>query len=146
MDLGHEESTLLLTNQLRRSPSKLIERYARRMVIENSIAEAIDFFHMDALSSAMAMKVNCDLQLTLMGNSLYRFLESKVSNGYQVAGASHIFRALVNATARVSLTHNDILLRFQKRAHNPLLLAAGSDQNSAHVTWLGGKRVRLQLG
>ena len=61
MDLGHEEPTLLLTNHLRRAPSKLIERYAQRMVIENSIAEAINFFHMDALSSAVAMKVNCDL-------------------------------------------------------------------------------------
>src|SRR5262249_25529868 len=31
-DLGHDEPTLLLTNQLRRSPSRLIERYARRML------------------------------------------------------------------------------------------------------------------
>ena len=29
-DLGHEDPTLLLTNQLRRSPVKLIERYAQR--------------------------------------------------------------------------------------------------------------------
>jgi hypothetical protein len=45
-DLGHEEPTLLLTNQLRRSPVQLIGRYAQRMLIENGI----DFFHMDALS------------------------------------------------------------------------------------------------
>ncbi len=62
MDLGHEEPTLLLTNQLRRSPAKLISRYAQRMIIENSIADGIEFFHMDALSSSVAMKVNCDLQ------------------------------------------------------------------------------------
>jgi hypothetical protein len=42
---------LLLTNQLRRSPATLIARYAQRMVIENSIADGINFFHMDALSS-----------------------------------------------------------------------------------------------
>ena len=48
-DLGHEEPTLLLTNQLRRSPAELIGRYAQRMLIENSIADGIDFFHMDAL-------------------------------------------------------------------------------------------------
>ena len=48
-DLGHEEPTLLLTNQMRRAASTLIERYAKRMVIENSIADGIDFFHMDAL-------------------------------------------------------------------------------------------------
>ncbi len=65
MDFGHEDPTLLLTNQLTRSAAKLVGRYAKRMIIENAIADGIDFFHMDALSSAMAMKVDCDLQLTL---------------------------------------------------------------------------------
>lgn len=39
MDLGHEEPTLLLTNQLRRSPAKLIGRHAQRMIIENNISD-----------------------------------------------------------------------------------------------------------
>lgn len=146
MDLGHEEPTLLITNQLHRAPSKLIERYAQRMVIENSIAEGINFFHMDALSSAVAMKVNCDLQLTLMASSLYRLLGSRVGKGYEVAKADHIFRDFVDATAHVSLTEKNILVRFQKRAHNPLLLAARFDQTQLSVPWLGGKRLRLQFG
>jgi hypothetical protein len=58
-DLGHEEPTFLVTNQLRRAASTLIERYAQRMVIENSIADGIDVFPMDALSSAVAMKITC---------------------------------------------------------------------------------------
>ena len=49
-DLGHEDPTLLLTNQLSRSASHLIGRYAQRMLIENNIEDGIDFFHMDALS------------------------------------------------------------------------------------------------
>ncbi len=146
MDLGHEEPTLLITNQLQRAPSKLIERYAQRMVIENSIAEGINFFHMDALSSAVAMKVNCDLQLTLMASSLYRLLGSRVGKGYEVAKADHIFRDFVDATAHVSITAKDILVRFQKRAHNPLLLAARFDQTQIPIPWLRGKRLRLQFG
>ena len=59
LDLGHEEPPLLITNQRTRSAAKLIGRYAQRMLIENNIADGIDFFHMDALSSAVAMKVNC---------------------------------------------------------------------------------------
>ena len=84
-DLGHEEPTLLLTNQLNRSPCHLIGRYAQRMLIENNIEDGIDFFHMDALSSAVAMKINCDLQLTLMASSLYRLLAVRIGNGYQIA-------------------------------------------------------------
>src|SRR5271167_3177819 len=67
-DLGHEEPTLLLTNQLTRSPVPLIGRYAQRMLIENHIEDSIDFFHMDALSSAVPLKINCDLLLTLMAS------------------------------------------------------------------------------
>ena len=125
---------------------QLIERYARRMVIENSIAEGINFFHMGALFSAVAMKVNCDLQLTVMASSLDRFLDSKLGEGYEVAKADRIFRDFVNASAQVSLTEKDILVRFQKRAHNPLLLAAHFDQTRVSVQWLGGKRLRLQFG
>lgn len=146
MDLGHEEPTLLITNQLRRSPSKLISRYAQRMIIENSIADGIEFFHMDALSSAVAMKVNCDLQLTLMASSLYRLLGARIGRGYQTAKSQHIFRDFIDATASVHITEDEILVRFQKRAHNPLLIAAGFHETDIRVPWLGGKRLQLIFG
>lgn len=145
-DLGHEEPTLLLTNQLRRSPPKLITRYAQRMVIENSIEDGIDFFHMDALSSAVAMKVNCDLQLTLMASSLYRLFAYEVGNGYQAAKSRHIFRDFIDAVAKVTVTEKEILVRFQKRAHNPLLLAAGFHKKDVRIPWLDSKRLRLIFG
>jgi hypothetical protein len=145
-DLGHEEPTLLLTNQLQRSARDLIRRYAQRMVIENSIADGIDFFHMDALSSAVAMKVDCDLQLTLMASSLYRLLGQRIGNGYATAKSRHLFRDLVDATAQVTITDREIEVRFQKRAHNPLLLAAGFDKTNLPIPWLDGKRLRLVFG
>jgi transposase-like protein len=145
-DLGHEQPTLLVTNQLRLSPAKLIGRYAQRMIIENGIADGIDFFHMDALSSAVAMKVNCDLQLTLMASSLYRLLGAQLGNGYQRAKSRHLFRDFVEATARVDIGAKEISVHFQKRAHNPLLLAAGLDQAVTRVPWMGNKRLSLHLG
>jgi hypothetical protein len=145
-DLGHEEPTLLLTNQLRRSPAKLIGRYAQRMIIENNIADGIDFFHMDALSSAVAMKVDCDLQLTLMASSLYRLLAANIGNGYQTAKSRHIFRDFVDATALVSIDEQNIQVKFQKRAHNPYLIGAGFAKTETVIPWLGGKRLRLAFG
>ena len=92
------------------------------------------------------MKVSCDLQLTLMASSLYRLLGAKVGNGYANAKADHIFRDLVDTTATLTLTDTEILVHFQKRAHNPLLLAAGFATASAPVPWLGGKKLRLVFG
>jgi hypothetical protein len=145
-DLGHEEPTLLLTNQLKRTPRKLIGRYAQRMLIENGIADGIDFFHMDALSSAVALKVNCDLQLTLMASSLYRLLGSRLGNGYAAAKSRTLFRDFVEAAAEVTLTDKEVWVRFGKRAHNPLLLEAGFHRVNVAVPWLGGKRLRLAFG
>ncbi len=145
-DLGHEEPTLLLTNQLSRSPAKLITRYAQRMVIENSIADGIEFFHMDALSSAVAMKVNCDLQLTLMASSLYRLLGARISNGYEHAKSAHLFRDFVNAPAQITLSDSDLRVQFHKRAHNPLLLAADFPSTRVTIPWLQGKTLQLAFG
>jgi hypothetical protein len=145
-DLGHEEPTLLITNQLRSAAPTLIKRYAQRMLIENGIEDGIDFFHMDALSSAVAMKVNCDLQLTLMASSLYRLLASQLGNGYQTAKSRHLFRDLIDATATVELGPKEIQVRFQKRAHNPILIGAEFHRKQLKVPWLGRKTLRLIFG
>jgi transposase len=145
-DLGHEEPTLLITNQLRRSTAQLIGRYAKRMLIENEIEDGIDFFHMDALSSAVALKVHCDLQLTLMGSSLYRLLAAQIGQGYERAKSRTMFDHFVDATATIHISEHEIMVRFQKRAHNPLLLAAGFDQTEVQVPWLGRRRLRFLFG
>jgi hypothetical protein len=145
-DLGHEEPTLLLTNDLKRRPATLIGRYAQRMIIENNIEDGVDFFHMDALSSAVAMKVNCDLQLTLMASSLYRLLARRIGNGYDHAKSRHLFRDFVDASAGITITEKEIVVKYQKRAHNPLLATAGFDKTDVAIPWLGGRRLQLVLG
>jgi len=142
-DLGHPEPTVLITNQMRRGPGKLIQRYARRMIIENNIADAIDFFHMDALSSTVAMKVNCDLVLTLMASSLYRLLGHRLGNGNDTARFRTVFRNFIDATAHIELDGPRINVSFHKRAHNPQLVAAGYADEEVPVPWLGGKRLRF---
>lgn len=145
-DLGHEEPTLLLTNQLSRSPAKLIGRYAQRMLIENNIEDGVSFFHMDALSSAVALKVNCDLQLTLMASSLYRHLGQRIGNGYEIAKSRHLFNDFVDATATLQIEEKAVVVQFQKRAHNPLLVAAGFDNTDVPIPWLSNRHLRFQFG
>ncbi|MEZ6100239.1 MAG: hypothetical protein R3E01_14820 [Pirellulaceae bacterium] len=145
-DLGHDQPTLLLTNQLRRSPANLIERYAQRMLIENNIEDGVDFFHMDALSSAVALKVNCDLQLTLMASSLYRYLGQCIGNGYATAKSKHLFRDFVDATAQIIIEDKHVVVQFQKRTHNPLLMAAGFPSKEPKIPWLGNRKLQLVFG
>jgi hypothetical protein len=145
-DLGHEQPTLLLTNQLRRGAAGLIETYAKRMLIENSISDGVDFFHMDALSSVVAMKVNCDLQLTLIGSSLYRLFGAHIGGAYATAESRHIWRDFIDTSARVTITDDTVEVRFGKRAHNPYLLDAGFAETDVPVPWWEGRRLRLAFG
>ena len=145
-DLGHEQPTFLVTNQLRRSAKNLIGRYAGRMIIENGIADGIDFFHMDALSSSVAMKVDCDLQLTLMASSLYRVFAAQIGHGYETAKSRHIFRDFIDAVATVTITTQKIVVRFQKRAHNPYLIDCGLAKDGYEIPWWEGRRLEFQFG
>ena len=52
----------------------------------------------------------------------------------------------MDATAQVTIADKEIEVRFQKRAHNTLLLAAGFDKTDLPIPWLGGKHLRLIFG
>ena len=145
MELGHEEPTVLLTNHLRRAPSTLITRYAQRMLIENGISEAIQFFHLDALSSMVGLKVDFDLQITLMASSLYRLMAEKIGREYQRAQAKKIFRNLLDVSARVQIQEQQVTVHLDKRAHNPYLVASGLGDDPTPMPWFGGKTLVLRF-
>src|SRR5664280_1883736 len=126
-ELGHEHPTVLLTNDLRSAASKRITRYAQRTLIENSLADSVDFFHLDALSSAVGMKIDFDVTLTEVATGLYRML-AQLLPGYEAAKSRQIFRHFLNTGAQVEITDQRVQVTLPKRAHNPLLIAAGFSQ------------------
>ncbi len=91
------------------------------------------------------MKVNCDVQLPLMGSSLYQLLSTKVGTEYENAKSAHIFRDLVAGTAQVNISTDTITVRMHRRAHNPLLIAAGFQNTDSAIPWLQGKRLRINF-
>jgi transposase len=143
-DLGHEEPTLFLTNDTNIKAVDLVERYVHRMLIENGIAENIDFFHLDALSSAIAMQVDLDLMLTLVANGLYRQLARRLK-GFEAAPPKQIFRRFLNTPARVSVSKHEVHVSIRRCAHHPLLLAGGSLDATPHVPWWQGRRLHLEI-
>ena len=144
--LGHDKPTLLLTNQLDAKAAELVDRYARRMVIENAIAESIDFFHMDALSSAVPLKIDADLQFTLMAGTLYRLLARRIGHGHQSERARQLFNRFVRTAAKIRISQECVEVRLGRRAHNPLLIAAGFGEDRPTIPWLGNKQLRLVIG
>lgn len=141
-DLGHDEPTILLTNQDRISAAKLITRYAQRMLIENALSDAVRFFHMDALSSAIGLKVDFDMILLVMASGLYRLLARRM-RGYSDAQARQIFRDLIDMPADVTINESEIKVSFHRRSHLPIILASGLMNQPVTVPWWNGLSLRL---
>jgi len=141
-DLGHEEPTILLTNELHRPTAKLITRYAQRMLIENALSDAVRFFHMDALSSAVGLKVDFDMVLLVIASGLYRLLARRM-RGYADAQARQVFRDLIDMPGQVEVTDHDVRVQFERRAHLPIVLASGVLGKPVRVPWWNGLPLRL---
>jgi hypothetical protein len=144
-DLGHDKPTILLTNQRKRPAAKLITRYAQRMLIENALSDAVRFFHMNALSSAVGLKVDFDMALLVVASGLYRILARRM-RGYADAQARQIFRDLINMPATVEVDESGVAVHFHRRAHLPILIASGMLNTTTAVTWWNGANLRLLPG
>lgn len=144
-DLGHEEPTIILTNNFSIQCPTLVTRYAQRMLIENGISEAIQFFHLDALSSMVGMKIDFDLQITLMAASLYRLMAGKIGREYERAQAKKIFRNMLDVSATVVITEDQVIVTPDKRAHNPYLVASGLADAPTTMAWYGNKQLVIKF-
>jgi hypothetical protein len=145
MELGHEEPTVLLTNHRKLGPVELVTRYAQRMLIENGISEAVQFFHIDALSSMVGMKVDFDMQLTLAASSLYRMMAQRIGREYSHSQAKTVFRNLLDLSGKVEVTPTSVVVTLDKRAHNPYLVASGLADQPTPMPWFGDKKLIIQF-
>jgi len=141
-DLGHEEPTILLTNDRKSTTKNLITRYAKRMLIENALSDAVRFFHIDALSSSVGLKVDFDMALLVLASSLYRLMARRM-RGYDDAQARQIFRDLIDMPADIKITNQEITIRFHRRAHLPIVLASGLINKPVAVPWWNGRALRI---
>lgn len=142
--LGHEQPTLFLTHDSTLKPLDWVEYYAHRMLIENVIAENVDFFHLDALSSAIALQVDLDVMLTLIANALYRHLAKHLTE-FETAYPKQLFRRFLNTPARVTVTDTQVRVCLRRRAHHPILLNIGLLTAHPCVPWWGNRQLHPEI-
>jgi hypothetical protein len=145
IDLGHEEPTILLTNNFKIRCPALVSRYAQRMLIENGISAAVQFFHLDALSSMVGLKVDFDLQITLMASALYSRLADQVGGLYRQAHAKKLFNSLLDVAATVAIESDRVLVTLDKRAHNPILVKSRLADDPTPMPWFRDKPLHIQF-
>jgi hypothetical protein len=138
--LGREEPTLFLSNNGEQTARGLIVRYAGRNRVEDGLGAAVNFFHLDCLASEVRLNVDVDTALTVLANGCYRWL-GKQLRGFEKAAPKQLFRRFVETAGLVEVEADRVVVRFDRRSHNPVLREAGLDRDGLPVPWLGNRPV-----
>jgi hypothetical protein len=136
--LGREQPTLFLTNNVQESARSVIIRYAGRNGVEDALGSSVNFFHLDCLASEVRLNVDLDTTLTVLANGCYRSLAQQL-RGFERAAPKQLFRKFVETSGMVEIEPEQIVVYFDKRAHNPILREAQLDQPSPAIPWLGNR-------
>jgi len=117
---GREKPSFLITNDFDIPLDLLVGHYARRWRVENGIAEAVKFFHLNALSSPIAVKIHFDISLTMIADTLYTMLARKL-RGFEHCDAPTLYRHFVRGKGIIEVGGRTINVMYPRRAHNPIL-------------------------
>jgi transposase len=135
---GRELPMLVITNDFNNTAKKILETYALRWLIENNIQENVDFFSLNSLSSPVIVKVDFDIAMTLMANTLYKALAGKFKL-FDKAKPKSVYRNIIEGKAKISITSYNVKVKFGKRAFNPMIMDWLSSLPKINVPWMNNR-------
>lgn len=143
-DNGHDKPAFLITNDVDVPVELVVGNYARRWRVEKGIAEAVKFFHLNALSSPILIKVHFDVVMTMIADTLYCRL-AQVLRGFESCDAPTLYRHFVRGKATVSVESGEITVTYPRHAHNPILRATPWQRLPTEIPWLDGAKLILRF-
>src|SRR6266511_497855 len=141
--LGHDTPTVIITNHPQASLKPLIERYARRMTIEQRLAEIIRAFHADALSSTVNLNVDLDVMLAVLAQALLAALRARLP-GYHSATPDTLQRRFLETPGQIITAGDTVTVRLERRAYAPVLRQADLP-GATTVPWWGNRTLRYEF-
>jgi hypothetical protein len=123
---------------------RIVSDYSRRWRVENVISEAVKFFNLNALSSPILTKVHFDVIMTMMADTLYNMLASKL-RGFESCDAPKIYRHFVRAKGNLKLVDKQLTVTFPRRAHNPILRNVPWHRLPKQLSWLEDVNLDLKF-
>ena len=141
--LGRDTPTVIITNDHDLSVKALIEHYARRMTIEQRLAEIIQAFHADALSSAVNLNVDLDIMLCVLAQALTAALRARLP-GYAAVTPDVLQRRFLETPGQITTSPDTITVRLDRRAYSPVLRQADLPHDT-RVPWWGNRTLRFEF-
>jgi hypothetical protein len=139
--LGRDTPTVIITNATSLTARQVIERYARRMTIEQRLAEGIRAFHLDALVSAVPLNVDLDVVLSVLAGAVCASLRRRLGAGYATATPDTLQRRFLHTGGAIITDRHTLTVRLDRRTYSPVLRQA--DIPEVRVPWWGGRLLRF---
>ena len=143
-NIGRDEPTLLITNELTAPAKDLFARYAERMIIENELDAYISGFHLDALTSAVPLNVDLDTTLTVVAGNLYRLL-ARPCPATKPPPRTQIWRHFLDTGGTLHVTDHTVTCALNLRSHHPILIDAGFADLEIPIPWWNGRTLRFRF-
>lgn len=143
-NIGRDEPTLLITNELTSTAKDLFTRYAERMLIENELDAYLGGFHLDALTSAVPLNVDLDTTLTVLAGNLYRLLARQLPR-YATATPDTLWRHFLDTGGTLHFTDDTVTCALNLRSHHPVLIDAGYADLTTPIPWWNGRTLRFRF-
>jgi transposase len=140
--LGHDAPTVIITNDRRSTAKQIIERYARRMGIEQRLAEAIRSFHLDALAGAVPLNVDLDVVLSVLAGTVCASLRRRLGAGYSSATPDTLQRRFLSTSGVIINRGDTIVVRLNRRTYSPVLRTANIPDVA--VPWWQGRTLHIE--
>jgi len=141
--LGHDAPTVIITNHHDLTTKAIIQRYARRMTIEQRLAEIIRAFCADALSSTVNLNVDLDVMLAVLAQALLAALRERLP-GYHAVTPDTLQRRFLETPGTIIHHGDTITVRLERRAYAPVLRKASLPAQTT-VPWWGSRTLRYEL-
>jgi transposase len=141
--LGRDTPTVIITNDHDMTTRNLIRQYARRMTIEQRLAEIIRAFCADALSSTVNLNADLDIMLAVLAQALLAALRARLP-GYHAAAPDTIQRRFLETPGQIITTGDVITVRLERRAYSPVLRKAGLP-DATTIPWWGNRTLRYEF-
>jgi transposase len=137
---GKLKPALIITNDVELSQEDLVRKYSRRWLVEKSISEQIEFFHLNRVCSSMVIKVDFDLTMSILAHNLYRIYAKELER-YKHFSDITIYEKFVNNSGTVTISDESITVSLKKKRNLPTLLTAMEQFAEQKYEFLNGKRL-----
>jgi hypothetical protein len=137
---GKIKPALVITNEFDLKLEALIRKYSRRWLVEKSIAEQTEFFHLNNISSSMVIKVDFDLTMTILAHNIYRLFAVDL-NRYSHLTDIRLYEKFIANSGEIIIADDKIEVKMKKKRDLPELLTVMNQYKNVNISWLGNKPI-----